>query len=273
MYTRINYKPSNHFYNSELNQYLTVGEEKYDRYAKQARMCLRDFILNNGSIDGSAIKDHWFNIEKADIFISHSHKDLNKVKALAGWLYYNFELTVFIDSCVWGYCDDLLKQIDDKYCKKESSNTYIYELRNYSTSHVHMMLSIALTEMIDKSECIVFYNTPKSIVLKEEIDNQNNQNSITNSPWIYQELAMSTLIKRTIPKRPSVLLEQMNYTAYANELPNIEYNVDEYLKNMIELSDDNLKNWIQQEKSNIHPLDVLYKIINPKYDDAFCVSH
>ena len=50
--------------------------------------------------------------EKVYIFISHSHKDINKVIAFAGWLKTNFGLEAFIDSCSWGYCDELLKIID-----------------------------------------------------------------------------------------------------------------------------------------------------------------
>ena len=82
-----------------------------------------------------------------------------------------------------GYCDDLLRQIDNEHCKKEDGKTYDYNLRNYTTSHVHMMLSTALTEMIDKTECIMFYNTPNSVSLADDLETQKNEKrKVTLSP-------------------------------------------------------------------------------------------
>ena len=69
---------------------------------------------------------NWFPQIKADIFISHSHKDKGLALALAGWLEETFGLTAFIDSCVWGYANKLLKMIDDEYCyQKKSMHTII----------------------------------------------------------------------------------------------------------------------------------------------------
>ena len=69
---------------------------------------------------------NWFPQIKADIFISHSHKDEDLALALAGWLKVSFGLTAFIDSCVWGYANDLLKMIDYKYCyQKKTIHTII----------------------------------------------------------------------------------------------------------------------------------------------------
>lgn len=67
---------------------------------------MKEFICDNGEIKGTALKEHWFKVNTADIFISHSHRDINKVRAFAGWLYHNFGLEAFIDSCTWGYADD-----------------------------------------------------------------------------------------------------------------------------------------------------------------------
>ena len=169
MYSKFNLSIGDYFYNSELNKHLESGKRIYENHEVFAKKNLKEFIFDNGHIDGTAMKSNWFQIENVDIFISHSHQDITKVKAFAGWLYDEFKLTAFIDSCVWGYCDDLLKQIDNEYCKKEDGKTYDYELRNYTTSHVHMMLSTALMEMIDNTECIMFYNTPSSVTLVEDL--------------------------------------------------------------------------------------------------------
>ena len=87
-------------------------------------MELKDFILDNGNIDGTSLKEHWFPLISADIFLSHSHKDIEKVKGFAGWLYNEFGLRAFIDSSVWGYCDELLLEIDKKYCFQPKTDTY-----------------------------------------------------------------------------------------------------------------------------------------------------
>lgn len=136
MYSKFNLSISNYFYNSELNKHLESGKRIYENHEVLTKKNLKGFIFDNGRID----------------------------------LYDEFKLTAFVDSCVWGYCDDLLKQIDNEYCKKKDGKTYDYELRNYTTSHVHMMLSTALIEMIDNTECIMFYNTPSSVTLVEDLE-------------------------------------------------------------------------------------------------------
>lgn len=113
---------------------------------------------------------------------------------MAGWLLDRFELTSFIDSCVWGYSDQLLKNVDDAYCYNRVTNTYNYQDRNYSTSHIHMLLASALTMMIDKEECLFFLNTPSSLSV-------HNIVSKTFSPWIYHELTISKYIKKRFPER------------------------------------------------------------------------
>lgn len=113
--------------------------------------------------------------------------------ALAGWLWHNFKLKSFIDFCIWEFCDDLLRRIDHKYCLN-ASNSFNYQKRNSSTSHVHMMLSVALSQMIDKTECIFFLNTPDSIKPYEGIEK-------TESPWLYSEISMTQIIRENKPKR------------------------------------------------------------------------
>lgn len=112
MFSKFDYKPTDYFYNTYLNSCLGKGQSIYSNFEKNSKDCLKKFIFDNGHIDGSSLKNHWFHVgKKVDVFLSHSHKDINKVQAFAGWLNLNFGLTCFIDSCVWGYCDDLLKKM------------------------------------------------------------------------------------------------------------------------------------------------------------------
>lgn len=137
-----------------LSSYKGAGEVTFNKQKQHIRKELDCFLLNEGSIDGSALQSDWFPDVDADIFLSHSHGDQKLAMGFAAMLKDKFGLTTFIDSCVWGYADDLLKKIDDVYCKNEKGDTYNYQQRNYSTSHVHMMLSSALTKMMDKAECL-----------------------------------------------------------------------------------------------------------------------
>lgn len=280
MYSKYNIEISNSFYNRELNKHLECGRKIYEKHEKMAKKSLKEFIYDNGNIDGTSMKSNWFQIEDVDIFISHSHKDLTKVKAFAGWLHDEFNLTAFIDSCVWGYCDNLLQQIDDAHCKKKDGKTYNYNLRNYTTSHVHMMLSTALTEMIDHTECIMFYNTPNSVSLIDDLQTiKREKKKVTLSPWIYHELAMTSFVRIRKPDRTISLLENaLIHKAYSekNDI-HIEHDVDEYLEEMISLSPDALELWKRNYAvlthrldgdsiphikgyEDVYPLDVLYNL-------------
>lgn len=266
MFSKFNYKPGAYF-DDTIYQYLQKGKMLYEDRKREVKECLDSFLLNDGHIDGTALKNYWFKNIKADVFISHSHGDKDNVIAFAGWLYSEFGLTSFIDSTVWGYCDDLLKDLDDEYCQNADGKTYNYGLRNCSTSHVHIMLSAALTEMMDKTECLIFFNTPKSIILSDEIRNKR-----TYSQWIYYELSMSKRIKETKPAR---LLRKPVYESYeslklnfsvTDSLP-IEYNVDELIKSMVNLDDTALKKWADVHNAGKRgevALDELYKICTVK---------
>ena len=83
MYSKFNYSPTISFYNSILNRYVTIGNELFKRHEEEVQDCLSKYISEDGVINGSDLKEHWFSISQKDIFISHSHKDLNKVKAFA----------------------------------------------------------------------------------------------------------------------------------------------------------------------------------------------
>lgn len=232
------------------------GNRIYQDLKQKVVHKLEQFMLADGSIDGSRMQGDWFPNIKADVFISHSHNDEKKALALAGWMYQKFGLTAFIDSCVWGYCNDLLKQIDDRYCRNESGDTYNYDLRNYSTSHVHMMLSTALTMMMDNTEMLLLLNTPSSISTNQAI----NQ---THSPWIYHELATSAkLRKRTVQEHRIYRSDDKRSVFAMNESLQIKYDVP--LNHLLKLTWEEVNDWTQEYQvkkitnPTIHPLDVLY---------------
>jgi hypothetical protein len=144
---------------------------------------------------GSKLTANWFLEISADVFISHSHKDSDLAIGLAGFLRYHFDLNSFIDSSVWGYGERLLKIIDNEYCWQKATRTYNYQMRNRSTSHVYMMLSTALSKLMHRCECTIFLNTPASIPYDDYI-----KGDITDSPWIYSEIAMTTMLQKRTPQ-------------------------------------------------------------------------
>jgi hypothetical protein len=173
---------------------------------------------------------------------------------------------------VWGYCDDLLRQIDDEHCKNNNGNIYDYDCRNYTTSHVHMMLSTALTEMIDNTECIMFYNTPNSVSLVDDLKIiKNEKKKVTLSPWVYHELAMTSLVRIHEPNRTIPLLEDViEHRAYSEKNNiNVEYDIGKYLEEMIPITLDDLKLWEKNYKILTHKLDGGYISNIRGYEDVF----
>ena len=146
----------------ENDEWHKIGNELYNANRKHIITKLESFISEDGFLDGSEMQDNWFPQIEADIFISHSHYDEKAAVSFAGWLYKNFRIKSFIDSCIWGYSNDLLKILDNRYCLNPSGETYSYQKRNYSTSHIHMMLSTALMMMINKTDAMMI-NTMKRL--------------------------------------------------------------------------------------------------------------
>lgn len=242
------------------DQFYKFGKELFLDYERQVKDIFDNNILKESAIDGSLMQENWFPQIEADIFISHSHKDEKSAIAFAGWLYNTFGIKSFIDSCIWGYSNDLLKIIDDEYCYQARSGTYNYQKRNYSTSHVHMMLSVALTMMIDNTESIFFLNTPNSISTSSVV-------SKTESPWIYSEIAMTRMIAKKIPERKkSRVTEYFEKGGKLNERLQIEYYAD--LSHLINIDVDTLNNWMKgfQKSTAKNALDKLYVITEVSSD-------
>lgn len=156
---------------------------------------LDNYVRPDSSLDGSAMQEDWFpQLKQFHVFISHSHQDYDLALKLASKLYKTFNLLAFIDSNVWGCSDDLLRSIDDRFCYNSERDTYSYSLRNKTTSHVHMMLMTAISQMMYNTECLFFLNTPNSIDPARDIP------SSTFSPWIYSELALAHVMKKRSPE-------------------------------------------------------------------------
>lgn len=240
-----------------IDDYYCIGENLFNKDTEVVANDLDKYRSMGNSLSAKDMMDDWFKQIDADIFLSHSHKDEKLVIALAGWLWEKFKLKSFIDSTVWGYSNNLLKSIDDKYCKN-SDGYYNYEKRNYSTTHIHMMLSMSLLSMMDRCECLFFINTPNSFIPSDELDKGD-----TLSPWIYSEITASSMLRikeptnRNVPVCDSLQEGSESYKekSYQMKFPlNKEHLID------LGISDLNIWDYRQRECQGEYSLDLLYKL-------------
>lgn len=149
----------------------------------------------NGVVNGDKLQKYAFPTGMDgdyDVFISHSHDDKDAAVTLASFLTSCCGLRVFLDSYVWQSADALLRNIDDVYCK-QNDGYYNYKRRNYSTSHVHAMLSMAIMDIINKTDCCMFIDSRHSIELNHL---KNTNKAQTLSPWLFEELSMIKALPR-----------------------------------------------------------------------------
>ncbi len=220
---------------------------------KAVRQQLKNYLSPDRGLNGDAIMQDCFpQIDDVYFFISHSHKDEKIAIQLANYIFCCFRMKSFIDSMVWDYAQDLLRDIDDEYSiLTEEPKVYNYNKVRLSSSYVHMMLATSLTAMMDKCDCIIFVNTPNSID-PSEIE----QSPATFSPWIFHELSMMQYLKI---RRPQIQLEHFSHHKIASkdqaplkirlpakidELPILEYKHLLSAHEMIEstyVADENIK--------------------------------
>ena len=161
-------------------------------------------IPTDGIIEGDTLKDTYFPSDlfegsNYDFFISHSHNNEEEAHLLAAWLKKYKNLSCFVDSFAWGSADQLLKEIDDKYCYRKHSKTYDYNKRNFTTSHVHAILSMALLDTIMRSKYCIFIESTESVPLNSGLKKK------TLSTWLYEEIKFMQLLQ---PKRETKLFSE-----------------------------------------------------------------
>lgn len=244
----------------ELQSYLADGRQYYDQHKTFVQKSLSSYLDPDGRLDGARIEEDWFPQKDYhfDLFLSHSHKDEEIMIAFAGFLKKELELNSFIDSQLWGDCDDLQLNVDKHCCRhNDVSNTWNYDDRNVSTSFVHNMLVVALSKMMDATECFFFAQTPLSTL--------KAQATQTLSPWIYTELSISKML-RPMPKRGErvMLYESGGQVKYFSLEAQMKFTPP--MDHLIKLSWYDVKDWVglvvrnRSYNKDVHPLDVLYQM-------------
>ena len=259
MFSHFNLKLNND-YSYFVTNYYSKGLELLSDNKAKLEKSLDEYIDETGSIAAEALQGDWFTQIPVDVFISHSHMDEKIAISIAGWLYKEFNLTTFVDSCLWGYADDLLAKINDKYNIKkiedDGTTTYFHKKANYAASHVHMMLCTSLNKMIDNCESVFFLNTENSIISSQYSEK-------TKSPWIYFEICLANTIEKHLPERYPIKHADVRafYESAGKDL-SVKYPL--YLKDFIGLTKQDLLKWASDKNETEHPLDTLYCIVKSR---------
>lgn len=196
---------------------ISFDEEKLDVY-KNLQLLVKG---KNGVVDGDELQKYVFPTGRNgdyDAFISHSHNDKEAAVILASFLTSCCGLKVFLDSYVWKSADGLLRHIDDLYCKQDDGN-YNYKRRNFSTSHVHAMLSMAIMDIIDKTDCCIFIDSKHSIALHNL---KNSNKAQTLSPWLFEEIFMMKSLPRHLRRHLGELKEFSKAVGVTREFAELE---------------------------------------------------
>lgn len=232
--------------------YQSLGQEIIGQQGAAAKRCLDNYINpDTGALIGDALEKDWFPVSAYDVFISHSHEDLDEVEAFVGWMQEKLGVSVFVDSAVWESADELLSKMDERYSLDRERIAYDYRRRNFSTSHVYIMLAMALVKVINQTECFMFVNSLNSV-----------KDAVTRSPWIYAELMFANMIEKRVPKRLTSEWSSGVLTHRRKQLE-IEYDVYSFMRELDLLRREDLKLWerMYQEKSCDNALDELYKLV------------
>lgn len=187
----------------EYKQYLGHGFLLKETGPDITIETIRRFKNSNGNLSAADIMDDLFTEIDADVFLSHSHEDLEAVTAFAGYLD-SIGRTPFVDSFIWGDVYKLLKQIN----KMNSGGSIKYNEFMYTAAQVYMMLNGSLISMIDRTADFVLLESPESI-----------QNDTTFSPWIFSEILYSRILS-TISHSEQAIFEHVaiEYPAYTKHL-------------------------------------------------------
>lgn len=268
MYKGFNLELNDSVYELDVtDDYLSILSEQKENIKKS----LRDVYFKDGTIDAEKLKEAWFpSFDGIHVFISHAHSDVKFAERLACWLYDKFQIKSFIDSHVWGHANNLLREIDDKYAKFPSGISYSYEVRNRTTSNVHMLLSTALNRMMDQCETLLFINTDKSISKLDVFDETDYvDEDRTLSPWIMSELATSRIIeKKEVISRERLILEAGNENwqpvlkslSKNRKMPEFKVSHKVELEHLYKINQDDITKWLEcsGERKGYDSLTILY---------------
>ncbi|GAA8491868.1 toll/interleukin-1 receptor domain-containing protein [Helicobacter pylori] len=185
-------KPSTRCSNNQVHQINEAAKKIYE-LIKKAKHSNDDIILNHNGIKEAFFSPFKPQLKNAQVFLSHSHADINKALEVKNYLENQIKRKVFIDSLFWDYKGDVLNKLAkyDDISRIEDAFTLI--------------LRESLQDMIKKCPYFVFLQS-KNSVSNQGLSRNQDLLKITYSAWIYEELKIAHSISES---RPSPMMESM----------------------------------------------------------------
>lgn len=214
-----------------LDKYTKIGKTLYNDYQKDMKDIILNSTLSSGNIDAAIIEEMMFPKVETDIFLSHSHDDLDLAYAIAGFMKQEYNQTVFIDSAYWGSVYNLSQALSNKY-SKTNSRDIDYKKHEYISTRTSMLLIASLSSMIRRANEFWLLDTSHSI---------NNEIS-TYSPWIYYEIYEAYNI--CVDKG---LINDIIKESSEGNMPLFVYDVEKYLNFFKEININQLVQIVQKK--------------------------
>ncbi len=185
-------KPIARSFNNQAHQINEAAKKIYE-LIKKAKHSNDDIILNHNEIKEAFFSPFKPQLKNAQVFLSHSHADINKALEVKNYLENQIKRKVFIDSLFWDYKDDVLNKLAkyDDISRIEDAFTLI--------------LRESLQDMIKKCPYFVFLQSSNS-VSNQGLSRNQDLLKITYSAWIYEELKIAHSISES---RPIPMMESM----------------------------------------------------------------
>ncbi|GAA7241607.1 toll/interleukin-1 receptor domain-containing protein [Helicobacter pylori] len=185
-------KPIARSFNNQAHQ-INEAAEKIHELIKNAPYSNDNIVLKRNEIKEAFFSPFKPQLKNAQVFLSHSHVDINKALEVKDYLENQTKRKVFMDSLFWDYKDDVLNKLAryDDISKIEDAFTLI--------------LRESLQDMIEKCPYFVFLQS-KNSVSNQGLSRNQDLLKITYSAWIYEELKIAHSISES---RPIPMMESM----------------------------------------------------------------
>lgn len=179
----INLKLTKEFFKEKFDDYCETGKNIHNVTKEKVLEKLFKFDYRDIPFKSEEFINSFFPIIEADVFISYAHIDSDLAMALAGWLKKEFNITTFVDECLWAFGPEILEKYDKSLIVDSWLDMYSF------ISNFNIITTQSLSNMIDKCPLFIFLNTENSNFIK-------NGGTKTFSPWLYHEINISSIFSR-----------------------------------------------------------------------------
>ncbi|GAA8290023.1 toll/interleukin-1 receptor domain-containing protein [Helicobacter pylori] len=191
-------KSSTRCSNNQAHQ-INEAAEKIHELIENAPYSNDNIVLKRNEIKEAFFSPFKPQLKNAQVFLSHSHADINKALEVKNYLENQIKRKVFIDSLFWDYKDDVLNELAeyDDISRIEDAFTLI--------------LRESLQDMIEKCPYFVFLQS-KNSVSNQGLSRNQDLLKITYSAWIYEELKIAnTFIADTALQESRIKAMRVSY--------------------------------------------------------------